>query len=389
MKDKKNEIQDLIIIGGGIMGLMTAYYASNFVKKIMILEKNTISNKNKDASSFSFTRSIHKDYLDPLYIMLADEAQTLWKELQRQSSEKFFIACGSLGITKNSVISNPKNSYVEKSFQAKEKINSPQEKLSKKELQKRFPQFAADLGVLDHGAGYIYQPTVYKLLLKLLKKKGVTIVENVSVQRIQENKEEVTITTKEKTIIAKKLVITAGRWVNDVLKVIKKNKLQFTITLSKPQENKYYYPAKNVMKQFFSEKFPVFAFLDIGIYGHPIFDKKRNCIKIGYYNPPDIKQAKTNINSVADFVRECMPILKDAKSEDVNDADQCFYDLVEDDNFIMGSLPKFKNIFLGAGWRGTGYKFAPLVGKILSQLALQNITTYNIARFSPERFVAK
>jgi len=40
----------------------------------------------------------------------------------------------------------------------------------------------------------------------------------------------------------------------------------------------------------------------------------------------------------------------------------------------------------GVGWRGTGYKFAPWVGKVLAQLAVQRGTVYDIGRFSPARF---
>jgi glycine/D-amino acid oxidase-like deaminating enzyme len=38
----REEIQDLTIIGGGIMGLWTAYYASERVKNITMLEKESI-----------------------------------------------------------------------------------------------------------------------------------------------------------------------------------------------------------------------------------------------------------------------------------------------------------------------------------------------------------
>ena len=41
---------------------------------------------------------------------------------------------------------------------------------------------------------------------------------------------------------------------------------------------------------------------------------------------------------------------------------------------------------VGVGWRGTGYKFAPWVGRVLAQLALQDGTVYDIARFDPARF---
>lgn len=37
-------------------------------------------------------------------------------------------------------------------------------------------------------------------------------------------------------------------------------------------------------------------------------------------------------------------------------------------------------------WRGTGYKFAPWVGRVLAQLAVQLGTVYGIRRFAPARF---
>src|SRR2546423_14217913 len=97
------EIQNITIIGGGIMGLCTAYYASEFVQNITILEKATIGPENKAAASFSYTRSIRNDYLDPLYARLAYEARTLWLELQSKAAEPFIIDCGWLKISKESI----------------------------------------------------------------------------------------------------------------------------------------------------------------------------------------------------------------------------------------------------------------------------------------------
>ena len=81
-----------------------------------------------------------------------------------------------------------------------------------------------------------------------------------------------------------------------------------------------------------------------------------------------------------------MPGLRDATVRDVEDVDQCDYDLVADDDFVLGAIPGFENAFVGVGWRGTGYKFAPWVGRVLAQLALQNGTVYDIDRFDPARF---
>jgi glycine/D-amino acid oxidase-like deaminating enzyme len=70
-------------------------------------------------------------------------------------------------------------------------------------------------------------------------------------------------------------------------------------------------------------------------------------------------------------------------------SDTCWYDLVADDEFILGAVPGADGLYTGVGWRGTGYKFAPWVGRVLAQLALQQGTVYDIGRFTPARFVAE
>ena len=69
--------------------------------------------------------------------------------------------------------------------------------------------------------------------------------------------------------------------------------------------------------------------------------------------------------------------------------DTCWYDLVADDEFILGAVPGADGLYTGVGWRGTGYKFAPWVGRVLAQLALQRGTVYDIGRFTPARFAAE
>jgi glycine/D-amino acid oxidase-like deaminating enzyme len=92
---------------------------------------------------------------------------------------------------------------------------------------------------------------------------------------------------------------------------------------------------------------------------------------------------------VEDFVAECVPLLRGAQTIDVAEAsgvDICSYDLVADDDFILGPVPGADGVYAGAGWRGTGYKFAPWVGLVLARLALQRAAGYDIRRFEPARF---
>src|SRR5260370_14860148 len=111
-------------------------------------------------------------------------------------------------------------------------------------------------------------------------------------------------------------------------------------------------------------------------------------VKIGYYNPPDVRTQVTSVTSVRSFVAECMPELIDARVVDVEGADQCSYDLVADDNFVLGPIPGLPDGAIGTGWRATGYEFAPLIGRTLMELFFEHRTPEDISRFDPERIKA-
>jgi glycine/D-amino acid oxidase-like deaminating enzyme len=145
-------------------------------------------------------------------------------------------------------------------------------------------------------------------------------------------------------------------------------------------------PDPELRARFTAPDMPVIAYLDTGIYCHPIVDGLVDAVKIGYYNPPDLPRSDTAIDSIASFVARCMPGLAGAQARDVEDVDQCHYDLVADDDFVLGPVPGVSDAFVGVGWRGTGYKFAPWVGRVLAELALQQSTVYDIRRFDPARF---
>jgi len=188
--------------------------------------------------------------------------------------------------------------------------------------------------------------------------------------------------------MAGRLVITAGLGTNELLARIDGCDLRLPLRPDRPSESRYLIPPPSKRAMFEPDRLPVFAYLDVGIYGHPMLEGKTPGVKIGYYHPPDVRTQVTSITSVQSFVEECMPELRDARVVDVEGADQCSYDLVADDNFILGAIPGLPGGAVGTGWRGTGYKFAPLIGRTLMELVLENSTVENISRFAPERFEA-
>ncbi|GAC1698216.1 MAG: N-methyl-L-tryptophan oxidase [Ktedonobacteraceae bacterium] len=379
-------IQDLTIIGGGVMGLFTAYYASELVSNITILEQATVGSDNKKAASFSYTRSIRNDYLDPLYAQLAYEARRLWLDFQHKAGAPCLIECGCLNLAKKCITPDLAATYAVQSYEVLQYLHLQTEAFDAESLQQRFPQFNVDLARLDVEAGLLYVPEVTRTLLTLLHERGVRIIEHVNVTRIVQREQQLHISTQQGEFVTQKLVVTAGLGTNEVLERVDNCRVSFPLSPDRPSQAKYFIPSAKQWEQFTSNTLPVFAYLDVGIYGHPIYADKVPGVKIGFYNPPDVKTLNTRIQDVHSFVEECMPSLRDAKTIDVTEVDQCFYDLVADDNFILGDLPDFANIMVGVGWRGTGYKYASWIGRTLMQLAIQGSTVYNIQRFSPHRF---
>src|SRR6266852_7640027 len=133
-----NHIQDLVIIGGGVMGLMTAHAAAPFSNKITIIEKSRIGDKK--TASFGYTRSIRNDYLDPFYAKLAYEARRLWLELERKASEPLIIQCGCLNIAKESITPDLDATYAAQSYRTLTSLHLHTEAFTRDTLQQRFPQ---------------------------------------------------------------------------------------------------------------------------------------------------------------------------------------------------------------------------------------------------------
>jgi glycine/D-amino acid oxidase-like deaminating enzyme len=380
----------LTIIGGGVMGLMTAYYAAPLASSVTVLEKSRVGDPG--TASFGLTRSVRNDYLDPQYSQLAFEARQLWLDLQERAGQRLLVDCGCLNLAKTTETPDVPASYGAASFAVLAVLGLNCEALPGPALAKRFPQFAADDGWLDVDAGFADLAAVTALLRSAVPARGVDIREQSDIRAITRSGGTWQVQTSAGLVESDVLVITAGLGTNELLELIPGCSVRFPLSPDRPVQSKYFIPDPAVRDQYTEQNLPVFAYLDVGIYGHPIYDGKTPGVKIGFYHPPDATVVPSSISSVEDFVAECMPGLHGAQTVDVAEysgVDTCFYDLVGDDEFILGPLPGAEAAFVGVGWRGTGYKFAPWVGRVLAQLAAQRGTVYDISRFTPGRFAAQ
>jgi glycine/D-amino acid oxidase-like deaminating enzyme len=269
------------------------------------------------------------------------------------------------------------------------RLDMPVDRATTDEVTSRYPFLVADVADLDPIGGLVNLPAVTGALQAGLAATGTEVYQHTTVTAVERDGDLLRISSSAGDFHTASLVITAGHGTNDVLALLPGNTLKVPITKDRPHDAKYFRPPADRRHLFTSDVLPVIAYLDTGIYLHPIVDGLIDAVKIGYYNPPDMPASEsgtTTIDSIDDFVEQCLPGIAGSEVTQVTDVDQCDYDLVADDNFVLGAVPGFENVFVGVGWRGTGYKFAPWVGRVLFELARRGGTVYDIGQFSPARF---
>src|ERR1700712_5199347 len=106
---------DLLVIGGGGMGLFKAYHAAERSERVVVLERGRIG--DPQTASYGRTRSFRNDYLDAAYTRLAHEAFRLWGEFEARTETKVLVRCGGMNIAKRVVTPDLASTYAERSYE--------------------------------------------------------------------------------------------------------------------------------------------------------------------------------------------------------------------------------------------------------------------------------
>jgi sarcosine oxidase len=69
-------------------------------------------------------------------------------------------------------------------------------------------------------------------------------------------------------------------------------------------------------------------------------------------------------------------------------AQTCLYTMTPDGDFLIDRLPGAPNVIVASPCSGHGFKFAPVIGEILADLATAGATSHDISRFRLARFGA-
>ena len=61
--------------------------------------------------------------------------------------------------------------------------------------------------------------------------------------------------------------------------------------------------------------------------------------------------------------------------------------MTPDENFIMDSLPNHDNIYVAGGFSGHGFKFTPLIGRLMQKMVMKQEIELDMSYFRLDNFL--
>ena len=371
---------DIIIIGAGAFGSSAAYHLSKTTKKVLVIDR--YSPPHAFGSSHGQTRIIREAYFeDPIYVPMLREAYTLWDKLERESGEKLFLKTGGL------MLGNKESHVIQGTLNSAQTYNIEHEVLDNQSIKNQFSSFNPDeetMGVYEHNAGILFPEKCIKTTLGLAERNGVELKLNETVLSIQYNANSVEIITDKGSYAAQKCIIAAGPWMNKLIP-------ELNIPLQTTRQVLYWYNIDETSKnQTGPEKFPIFIWnTQFGkhFYGFPDIG---NGFKIAFHDKGEICEPD-NINRIVstEEVEEMNHIIHSyfKFKATFKEAVTCIYTNTPDDHFLIDHHPLSDNVIIASPCSGHGFKFSSVIGKILSDMALDQFNEFNLSPFELNRFI--
>ncbi|KKY38290.1 putative fad dependent oxidoreductase [Diaporthe ampelina] len=400
-----NKTYDVVIIGGGPIGLATAYEVAKKGASSLVLEQNNFF--NQAGSSNDLARMFRTMYTEDFMADLAKKAIDLWDDLEKDSGTSLRWMSGLLNFGDPNFGGSTPEGTLNGPIKNLDRLGMAYKKLTAKDIENRYPfkNLPSDwegLYALDNGV--INVQLLLRTLLGLAKDYGAEAKQNTRVENINPVKGdnstwEVHTTHRDTEAIAfraKKIVITSGAYVNHVLKP------SFGISLD--------LDIWEMVSSYFNAKAGPNGTIFPSMWFHFAPDKGgRSQLFYGFptlpWGPPNVtrisvdaatarikdpSERRTNVvnpedvRDTQDFVKQHVVGVDSTVPAFTSTYNMFVLDYIPQE-YLRGG-PKNSVVLFTAGW---AMKFVPLLGKALADMALRGGSEYAQEEFYVTRRDAK
>ena len=363
---------DVAIIGLGAMGSFTALELAGRGASVVGFDR--WSPPHQQGSHGGETRAFRTLYTEhPDYVPLMKRSLELWERLAGECRRDLLTWTGVLSL------GEPGSPLIEGVQQSAAVHGLPVQALSGDEVRGRFPALSPPgnfTGLLDTRAGLIDVEAALGCALQEARRLGADLRLDREVLGWSVEGREVWVTTRKERVRARRLVVAAGAWSGAILRALKLPLLvrRQVLTWFRPHRPEWFQPGAA----------PIFVFAPGAFYGFPEIGGAG--VKIAYHERGDplpefpVRVPPASEADLAPLVRDIARFVPGLLDPDRPPLDQmlaaktCLYTLTPDGHFIIDRHPQYEQVLFGAGFSGHGFKFAPLVGEVLADLALEGKT---------------
>lgn len=371
---------DAIVVGCGVMGSAVSYNLARKGLKVLNIERFGVNHQR--GSSHGMTRIIRLAYYeDPRYVPLLKRAFDSWREVESKSGKKLLLMTGGL------MIGRPDAKLVKGVLKSAEVHGLPREVLSAADVGERFGAFALPSefeAVYEQNAGVLFAEDCVRAFVGLGSEAGCEFRFSEEVRGWKSRTDSVEVETHLGRQTASKLIFCAGPWNGKLL--------GGSVPLKCERQVPFWFPSGG-QKRFTPTEMPIF-----------IMEEGSGAT---YYGIPDVGQgvkvARTHGGAVVDpdsinreVTADDLSPVRDFVSKRMNGLDSqpvysatCMYTNSPDLNFVVGQHPSEPKVTIVSACSGHGFKFASVLGEIISDMTVGGKVDYDVAFMSPDRFERK
>ncbi len=371
MTDRKAKAE-VTIIGGGIMGVSTAYNLARRGADVLILEKDLLA----QASTGLSVGGIRQQFSLPANIRLSQESVKVFERFEEEFGVDIrFRQVGYL------FLAQKEETWTDflTSFEIQRQFGAPVELLSPEEIKRRWTYLdVSDLlgGTFGPKDGYADPYLTAMGFANSARKLGVRIEERTRVTGIKIKSGKIQgVKTTRGMVFSPVVVNAAGPWGGEVAKMAG---LEVPV---KPYRRQVF-----MTKPFEAIPKPVPMVIDQDITFY--FRGEDPGILMGMSDPDE--PSSFNLHVHREFMEKVIeaaihraPALENAE---ILRGWAGLYEITPDDNPIIGALPGVEGFFCAVGFSGHGFQQGPAVGRILSELILNGRTDFDLKPFALDRF---
>jgi monomeric sarcosine oxidase len=374
---------DVVVVGGGLLGLAAAYNCAQAGKKVAVLEQFEFFNQN--GSSADFCRMWRVMYTGEYYAKMALETSPMWDKLEQDLGEKLIDKSGLL----NFGIDTPDTpeGTMEDAKKVMQKLKIPFTQLTSAQLMQQYPfkNLPSEYyGLYQANGGTINVQGVLRGYYKLAATAGATMRSGEWVTGISPSPTYVDVETVKSTYRASKVIVCAGAYLNDLLAPygVKVNLQIWEMTFA------YYQvldPSVTYPMWFQFDDTPASGGSSL-FYGFPSVPWARpGYLRLAVDYAAHVSDSpidRTNVPAVQDIHLTMDNIQRHmvGVSTQPTQMGTCLVPLVPDNGYVLDfappSVPNRDNVVIAtAGW---AFKFAPMFGKLLYELAIDGKASRDI-----------